>query len=115
MSSDESDNDQVTNQLRYTIIKPDWRHADLHNWLKVFDQLHHRAHVNSWCKDKRGAFPHIRVGSQRIRKKDNAPSHLPVKAYDPLWLESREDLYVKHVLCPKAEAYDFTHSSAVIA
>ena len=35
--------------------------------------------------------------------------------YDPLWLEGRETLYVKHVLCPKAEPYSFTHSADVIA
>lgn len=115
MSSDESDVDQTTNQPRYTVVKPDWRHPDLHNWLKVLDQLHHHAHINRWSMDKRGAFAHTCVGSQRVHKKEHAPSHLPVNAYDPLWLEGREALYVKHVLCPKAEPYNFTHSSDVIA
>jgi hypothetical protein len=40
---------------------------------------------------------------------------LPINAYDPRWLEGREELYVKHVLCPKMEKYPFTHSSDVIA
>ena len=84
MSSDESDVDQTTNQPRYTVVKPDWRHPDLHNWLKVLDQLHHHAHINRWSMDKRGAFAHTRVGSQRVHKKDHAPSHLPVNSYDPL-------------------------------
>ena len=115
MSSDESDIDRATNQPMYTVVKPDWRHPDLHNWLKVLDHLHHRAHINSWSKDKRGAFAHTRVGSQRVHKKTHAPPHLPLNAYDPLWLEGRETLYVKHVLRPKAELYSFTHSSDVIA
>ncbi len=115
MSSDESEIDQATNQPRYTVVKPDWRHADLHNWLKVLDQLHHRGQINNWSKDKRGAFAHTRIGSQKVHKKVHAPQHLPVNAYDPLWLEGRETLYVKHVLCPKVEPYDFTHSLDVIA
>src|SRR6266702_3956910 len=114
MSSDESDIDQATNQPRYTVVKPDWRHADLHNWLKVLDQLHHRAQINNWSRDKRGALAHIRVGSQRVHKKAHAPPHLPINAYDPLWLESRETLYIKHVLYPEVQPYDFTHSSDVI-
>ena len=115
MSSDESDVDPATNQLRYTVVKPDWRHADLHNWLKILDQLHHRAHVNSWSMDKRGAFSHIRVGSQRVRKKVHAPPRLPINAYDPLWIEGRDALYVRDVLRPKAERYNFVHPSDVIA
>ncbi|KAH9014068.1 hypothetical protein EDB84DRAFT_1443993 [Lactarius hengduanensis] len=42
MSSDESDVDCNSKRIAYTVVKPDWRHPDLHNWLKVFDQLHHR-------------------------------------------------------------------------
>src|SRR6266702_2718812 len=64
MSSDESSFDPHTSQPTYTIVKPSWRHPDLHDWLRVFDQLHHRNHVNSWSLDKRGAFTHIRAGSQ---------------------------------------------------
>ncbi|KAH8977963.1 hypothetical protein EDB86DRAFT_2816546 [Lactarius hatsudake] len=41
MSSDESAVEPSMNQLTYMVIKPDWRHPDLHSWLKVFDQLHH--------------------------------------------------------------------------
>ncbi|KAH9055110.1 hypothetical protein EDB83DRAFT_2225394 [Lactarius deliciosus] len=41
MSSNESAVEPSTNWLTYTVIKPDWRHPDLHSWLKVFDQLHH--------------------------------------------------------------------------
>ena len=41
MSSDESSFDPHTGQPTYTIVKPSWRHPDLHHWLKVFDQLHH--------------------------------------------------------------------------
>ena len=115
MSSDESDIDQATNQPKYTVVKPDWRHADLHNWLKVLDQLHHRAQINNWSRDKRGALAHIRVGSQRVHKKAHAPPHLPINAYDPLWLEGRETLYIKHVLYPEVQPYNFTHSSDVIA
>lgn len=115
MSSDESDVDCNTRQLTYTIVKPDWRHPDLHNWLKVFDQLHHRNHINSWSLDKRGAFPHIRIGSQKVHRKVQVPAGLPINAYDPKWLDGREELYLKHVLCPKEERYIFSHSSDVIA
>lgn len=115
MSSDESDIDRATNQPMYTVVKPDWRHPDLHNWLKVLDHLHHRAHINSWTKDKRGAFAHTCVGSQRVHRKAHAPPRLPLNAYDPMWLEGREAMYVKHVLCLKTEPYSFTHSSDVIA
>ncbi|KAI9449263.1 hypothetical protein BJY52DRAFT_1227877 [Lactarius psammicola] len=41
MSSDESDVDCSSKRITYTVVKPDWCHPDLHNWLKVFDQLHH--------------------------------------------------------------------------
>lgn len=115
MSSDESLVDSDTRQPTYTIVKPDWRHPDLHNWLQVFDQLHHRNHINSWSVDKRGAFPHIRAGSQKVRKKLSAPKGLPINAYDPKWLEAREALYLKHVLSPCPEQYNFNHTSDVIA
>jgi hypothetical protein len=116
MSSDESDIDCHGNskQITYTVVKPDWRHPDLQNWLKVLDQLHQQNHINSWFLDKRGAFPHIRIGSQKVHKKVHVPTGLPINAYDPRWLEGREELYVKHVLCPKMEKYPFTHSSDVI-
>ena len=115
MSSDESDIDQATKQITYTVVKPDWRHPDLHNWLRVFDQLHHFSHLNSWSDDRRGSFAHMRVGSQKVHKKVHAPPRLPINAYSPQWLEGRETLYVKHVLCPKAEPYDFSHALDVIA
>jgi hypothetical protein len=67
----------------------DWQHPNIHNWLKKFDQLHHRNHINSWSLDKHGAFPHIRAGSQKIYKKVRAPSGLSINAYDP-----------KHVVSP---------------
>jgi len=115
MSSDESDIDSATKQITYTIVKPDWRHPDLHNWLRIFDQLHHLSHLNSWSNDRRGSFAHMRVGSQKVHKKLHAPPRLPINAYSPKWLEGRETLYVKHVLCPKTEPYDFRHDLDVIA
>ncbi len=57
----------------------------------------------------------MRVGSQKVHKKVHAPPWLPINAYSPQWLEGRETLYVKHVLCPKAEPYDFSHALDVIA
>ena len=60
--------DSHTRQPTYTIVKPSWRHPDLHCWLKVFDQLHHRNHVKGWALDKHGAFTHIQTGSQKIRQ-----------------------------------------------
>ncbi|KAH9012425.1 hypothetical protein EDB85DRAFT_1877766 [Lactarius pseudohatsudake] len=115
MSSDESAVEPSTNRLTYMVIKPDWRHPDLHSWLKVFDQLHHRHHIMNWGVDKHGALPHIRVGSQKIHYKLHAPPGLPINAYNPIWLDSREVLYLKHVLCPKEEPYTFGHPSNVIA
>jgi hypothetical protein len=116
MSTDESVIDPDTHQTTYTVTKPEWRHPDLHNWLMVFDQLHHRSHIESWSLDKRGAFPHIRTGSQRVHLKSHAPTGLPINTYDPQWIESREPLYLNHVLCPQMEQrYDFTHSSDVFA
>ena len=114
MSSDESGVDCNTKQLTYTIVKPDWQHPELHNWLKVFDQLHHQNHINSWSLDKRGAFPHIRIRSQKVHRKVHVPAGLPINTYDPTWLDGREALYLKHVLCPKEERYNFSHSSDVI-
>ncbi|KAH9014645.1 hypothetical protein EDB84DRAFT_1277603, partial [Lactarius hengduanensis] len=61
MSSDESAVDADTTQVTYTIVKPSWQHSLLHNWLKVFDQLDHQNHINSWSTDKHGAFAHIRT------------------------------------------------------
>ena len=115
MSSDESAVDCDVKQITYTVVKPDWQHPDLHNWLKVFDQLHYWNHINSWSLDKRGAFPHIHIGSQRVHKNVHVPKGLPINAYDPRWLEGREPLYVNEVLCPTREPYTFTHSSNVIA
>ena len=115
MSSDESAVESSTNRMTYTVIKPDWRHPDLHHWLKVLDQLHHHHHIRSWGMDKRGALPHIRIGSQKIHNKLHAPTGLPINAYNPTWLQSREALYLKHVLCPKVEPYVFSHPSNVIA
>ncbi|KAH9163393.1 hypothetical protein EDB89DRAFT_1860015 [Lactarius sanguifluus] len=115
MSSNKSAVNPSMNQLTYTVIKPDWQHPDLHSWLKVFDQLHHRHHIMSWSVNKRGALPHIRVGSQKIHNKLHAPPGLPINAYNPIWLDSREVLYLKHVLCPKEEPYTFGHPSDVIA
>ncbi|KAH9029989.1 hypothetical protein EDB84DRAFT_1439212 [Lactarius hengduanensis] len=59
-------------------------------------------------------FDHIRAGSQKIRQTVHAPPHLPVIAYDPKWLKSRETLYVRHVLCPKEDPYRFDHPPDVI-
>lgn len=116
MSTDESVIDPDTHQTTYTITKPEWRHPDLHNWLMVFDQLDHRGHMNSWAKDKRSAFPHIRTGSLKVHLKEYAPKGLPINAYDPKWIESREPFYVNHLLCPQMEQrYDFMHSSNVFA
>ena len=114
MSSDESDIDPTTDQRKYTIVKPDWRHPDLHNWLGIVDQFHHYSHLNSWSNDRRGAFPHICVGSQKVHKEAHLPPHLPVNAYDHQWLEGRETMYVDYVLRPKAEPYNFSHSLALI-
>ncbi|KAH9014519.1 hypothetical protein EDB85DRAFT_1899170 [Lactarius pseudohatsudake] len=68
-----------------------------------------------WSLDKHGAFTHIHAGSQKIRQTVHAPPCLPVNAYDPKWLESRETLYVRHVLCPKEDPYRFDHPPDVIA
>lgn len=65
--------------------------------------------------DKRGAFTHIRAGSQKVHETGHAPSGLPINAYDPKWLDSREALYVRHVLCPKEVPYAFDHPSDVTA
>jgi hypothetical protein len=115
MSTDESCVDPDTQQTRYTVTRPEWRHPDLHNWLGVFDQLHHRSHLESWSLDKRGAFPHIRTGSQKVHPKSHAPTGLPINAYDPRWIESRGSLYLDHVLHPQMEEYNFIHSSDVFA
>lgn len=115
MSSDESAVDVDTNRVTYTVVKPGWRHPLLHNWLKVFDQLHHLNHIKSWTTDKRSAFAHIRIGSHKAHETVHAPPGLPVNAYDSRWLESRETLYLRHVLCPQEELYDFSHPPDVIA
>ncbi|KAI9437867.1 hypothetical protein BJY52DRAFT_1129805, partial [Lactarius psammicola] len=83
--------------------------------LKVFDELHHRNRAHGCILDKRGKFTHIRVGSQKIRQTSRAPPDLPLSAYDPRWLESREKLYVKHELRPTKDPYIFNHPSDVVA
>ena len=113
MSSDESDTDSTTDQRKYTVVKPDWRHPELHDWLAVFDHFHHYGHLNSWSNDRRGAFAHVRAGSQKIHKDAHPPPHLPVNAYDQHWLDSKEAMYVEYVVRPKAERYDFSHSLAL--
>jgi len=110
MSSDESVVDLDTHQTVYIVTKPEWRHPNLHNWLKYFDQLHHRKHIEGWSIDKRGAFPHIRTLSRKVHKMSHGPPALPINAYDRRWLESKEPLYLNHVLCPKMEEYNFVHS-----
>ncbi|KAI9430424.1 hypothetical protein H4582DRAFT_2086977 [Lactarius indigo] len=81
----------------------------------IFDELHHRNRANGCILDKRGMFTHIRAGSQKIRQTSHAPPNLPLNAYDPGWLESREGLYVKHELRPIKDPYIFNHPSDVIA
>ena len=85
------------------------------NWLKVFDQLHHLNHIKSWTTDKCGVFAHIHIGSHKAHETVHAPPGLPVNAYDSRWLESRETLYLRHMLCPQEELYDFSHPPDVIA
>ncbi|KAI9443057.1 hypothetical protein H4582DRAFT_1808873 [Lactarius indigo] len=115
MSSDESSFDSNTGQTTYTVIKPSWWHPDIHHWLKVFDDLHHRNHINAFILNKRGMFTHICTGSQKVRQAQYAPPGLPVNAYDPSWLQSKTPLLLKHELCPKEEPYSFNHSPEVIA
>ncbi|KAH8976613.1 hypothetical protein EDB92DRAFT_1960470 [Lactarius akahatsu] len=97
-------------QTTYTVVKPSWRHPDIHHWLKVFDDLHHQNHINAFVLDKRGMFTHIRTGSQKVRQAQYAPPGLPVNAYDPNWLQSKTALSLKHELHPKEYPYDFNHS-----
>lgn len=115
MSSDESSLDPHTGQTTYTVVKPGWRHPDLHHWLKIFDDLHNRNHINAVVLDKRGMFTHIRTGSQKVRSAQYAPPDLPVNAYDPDWLQSKTPLSLKHELRPKEYQYNFNHSPEVIA
>ncbi|KAH9022221.1 hypothetical protein EDB85DRAFT_2151902 [Lactarius pseudohatsudake] len=81
----------------------------------IFDDLHHRNHINAFVLDKRGMFMHIRTGSQKVRQAQYAPPGLPVNAYDPNWLQSKTALSLKHELHPKEYPYDFNHSPEVIA
>ncbi len=46
-------------QLTYTVAKPDWRHSDLHNWLKVLGQLHHRNHDPKWLEGRELYMKHV--------------------------------------------------------
>ncbi|KAH9030593.1 hypothetical protein EDB83DRAFT_2173849, partial [Lactarius deliciosus] len=114
ISSDESSFDPHTSQTTYTVVKPSWRHPDIHHWLKVFDDLHHRNHINAFVLNKRGMFTHIRTSSQKVGQAQYAPPGLPVNAYDPNWLQSKTALSLKHELHPKEYPYDFNHSPEVI-
>jgi hypothetical protein len=58
-------------------------------------------------RSERDAFPQIRTGSQKVHKKVHVPTGLPINAYNPKWLEGREALSVKHVLCPNMREYMF--------
>ena len=54
---------------------------------------------------ERGALPHIHIGSQKIHNKLHAPTGLLINIYSPAWLESKDALCLKHVLCPKAKPH----------
>ena len=94
MSTDESFVDPDTHQTTYTVTKPEWRHPDLHNWLGVFDRLHHQSHIESWSLDKRGAFPHIRAGSQKVRQLRHTLGFLDW-ALRPIWTDLTDLQYTE--------------------
>ncbi|KAH9079134.1 hypothetical protein EDB83DRAFT_2215999, partial [Lactarius deliciosus] len=101
MSSDESSFDPHTGQTTYTVIKPSWWHPDIHHWLKAFDDLHHRNHINAFILNKRGMFTHICTGSQKVRQVQYAPPGLPVNAYDPNWLQSKTPPFIETQVAPQ--------------
>ena len=105
MSSDKSDVDCNSKQVTDTVVKPDWQHPNLHYWLKVFDQLHHQNHINSWSLDKHGMFPHICIRSQKVHKKVQVLSGLLINTYDPKWLEGQEALCETCVVSEYEEIY----------
>ncbi|KAI9453515.1 hypothetical protein F5148DRAFT_1289046 [Russula earlei] len=73
MSSDKSDLNPATNQIKYTVIKPD-------------------CHLNGWSNYKHRVFAHLHVRSQKVHEKVYVPLGLPPNAYNPQWLEGRETL-----------------------
>jgi hypothetical protein len=116
MSTDESEIEPlaVGSRTSYKVTKPEWRHPDLHHWLSIFDGVHEVIRARNYDRDKRGARAHVRDLSRKVHRKTCAPRHLPINAYDPNWIDSREPLYVNHMLCPRMDQqYDFTHSPNV--
>jgi hypothetical protein len=115
MSSDESDYGELgTNPParlrapRYYVMNPLWRHPVLGQWLEVFDSIYLiRRRLGN---ELRGQYPRIRqhpATSVRLSINRRFVSHLPISAYKPEWISSRND--IEFVVCPSQEPYSFQH------
>ncbi len=85
MSGDESDHSG--GHRRYVVRKLNWRSDEVTDVLRVLDAL---ALVSHWTRDGRprpGKFPHVRIDSNRVEKRDPVPN-LPRNFYRPEWIKT---------------------------
>ena len=107
MSSDESENEDLTKNPRFLVHRPRWRAEELSTWLRMFDSSHMIERRS--CGDHHGAYPRLRVykSPQDFSKSTRFVPGLPINAYDPDWLARQADVdrYVRH---NKDERYDLS-------
>lgn len=89
MSGDETDH--RTGEVRYIVVKYEWRSSELDDWLKTFDFLHLSTRFTPEGRARRGKFPRPRIrNTARPARLGNPVSGLPENFYDSQWLAGLE-------------------------
>ncbi|KAJ7601356.1 hypothetical protein DFH06DRAFT_1026347, partial [Mycena polygramma] len=113
MSSDESEADENDGHIRYRIHSPQWRADEVKPWLRTFDSIHNVRRRRGEAHNPRGAFPRIRLPTNRKSDSPKFVKGLPVNAYDPEWME--RDSLRRYDLRPLPQSYDFTHDADALS
>jgi hypothetical protein len=113
MSSDESENDDLTKNPRFFVLSPRWRAKELSTWLRMFDSLYMIERRSGG--DGRGAYPRLRIykSPQSFSRSTRFVPGLPVNTYDPSWLARQADAD-RYVRQNKEEHYDFSCDIGVL-
>jgi len=90
-SGDESAHEAGENQ--YAITKMEWRSPMLRNLFKILDRLYLSTRFNTDNRATRGAFPHIRIPSERLDHRA-PPVGLPKNFYNANYLQDLEPFQV---------------------
>ncbi|TFK80377.1 hypothetical protein K466DRAFT_444400, partial [Polyporus arcularius HHB13444] len=77
MSSDESDHESSSGEIRYRILRKPWRNPDVTSWLRLFDKLYSIWRLGNMA----GAQPHPRHPSNVISTRRPPVRGLPWNAY----------------------------------